>query len=151
MFNILLTLILLLIPTLAIAQTEQPIQAKPADFQWDNRILVVTANSESDSLYQKQMREFEDREEGFRDRDLIIFSLFRNGMSRLDQQALHQESSEAILEKYGSGDSDFRILLIGKDGGVKLQKDAPVSVEDIFGLIDSMPMRQREMREGTGR
>jgi len=147
--RIFLSVVLTLISTIAMAQTDKPIQAEPADFQWDNRILVVTANSESDSLYQKQMLEFEDREEGLRDRDLIIFSVFRNGMSRLDQQALHQKSSEAILEKYGSDDSDFRILLIGKDGGVKLGKDSPVMAKDIFGLIDSMPMRQREMRENT--
>jgi hypothetical protein len=39
-------------------------------------------------------------------------------------------------------------LLIGKDGGVKLRSSEPVSVKDIFGLIDSMPMRRQEMDSG---
>lgn len=131
------------------AQANQPIEAEPADFQWDNRILIVIADSDADSLYKEQMLEFERNEKGFKERDLITFSVFRSGMSRFGKQTLHPESSTAILEKYDSVDSDFQILLIGKDGGVKLRKDATVSAEDIFGLIDSMPMRQREMREGT--
>jgi len=39
----------------------------------------------------------------------------------------------------------FQVLLIGKDGGVKLRSSGPVSMKDLFGLIDSMPMRQQEM------
>jgi len=39
----------------------------------------------------------------------------------------------------------FQVLLIGKDGGVKLRSSEPVSMKDLFGLIDSMPMRQQEM------
>ncbi|WP_265499986.1 DUF4174 domain-containing protein [Paracoccus beibuensis] len=38
----------------------------------------------------------------------------------------------------------FRVLLIGKDGGVKLRRDRPVDASEIIGLIDTMPMRQRE-------
>ena len=43
----------------------------------------------------------------------------------------------------------FEILLVGKDGGVKLRSPAPVSTRDLFALIDAMPMRQREMRENA--
>jgi hypothetical protein len=37
-------------------------------------------------------------------------------------------------------------VLVGKDGGVKLERSGPVSLSVIFALIDSMPMRQREMQ-----
>ena len=144
-------LILLLTTTIStMAQSDQPVKKTPSDFQWENRILIVIANQESDSLVTEQVSNFEDSEEGFKERDLITFFLFKNGASRLNEQPLHPSSTEEILEKYGSGQPDFRLLLIGKDGSVKLQKDTPVFVEDIFGLIDSMPMRQREMRESTG-
>lgn len=144
-------LILLLTTTIsAMAQSGQPVEKTPSDFQWENRILIVIANQESDILVTEQVSNFEGSEEGFRDRDLITFFLFKNGASRLNEQPLHPTSAEDILEQFGSGQPDFRLLLIGKDGGVKLQKDSPVTVEDIFGLIDSMPMRQREMRQNTG-
>ena len=38
-----------------------------------------------------------------------------------------------------------RVLLIGKDGGVKLRGDE-LDVQRIFDLIDTMPMRIREMK-----
>lgn len=149
MIRIFFTVLFLLITISAMAQTDKSIETIPADFQWENRILIVIANQESDRPVTKQLSNFEDHEEGFRERDLITFYLFRNGVSRLHEQPLHPSSAEDILDQYGSGKPGFRLLLIGKDGGVKLRKDTPVSVEDIFGLIDSMPMRQREMRENT--
>lgn len=38
----------------------------------------------------------------------------------------------------------FSIVLIGKDGGIKLRRDRPVDVAELTNLIDTMPMRQRE-------
>ena len=40
----------------------------------------------------------------------------------------------------------FELLLVGRDGGVKLRRDAPVAASEITALIDTMPMRQAEMR-----
>jgi len=39
----------------------------------------------------------------------------------------------------------FRIRLIGKDGGVKMDRSSPVDTLTLFSLIDAMPMRQAEM------
>jgi hypothetical protein len=39
------------------------------------------------------------------------------------------------------------VLLIGKDGGVKLRAEEPLPAAEFFALIDTMPMRRREMRE----
>ena len=38
----------------------------------------------------------------------------------------------------------FRVRLIGKDGGEKLDTVAPVSAADLVALIDAMPMRRAE-------
>lgn len=40
------------------------------------------------------------------------------------------------------------LLLIGKDGGIKLRA-AQLDLDAIFTRIDSMPMRQREMKRGS--
>jgi hypothetical protein len=39
---------------------------------------------------------------------------------------------------------------VGKDGTVKRRSEAPVPLSQVFEQIDSMPMRQREMRERRG-
>jgi len=43
---------------------------------------------------------------------------------------------------------DSQVRLIGKDGGSKYQSDS-LDLAQIFALIDSMPMRQQEMRKQT--
>jgi len=40
---------------------------------------------------------------------------------------------------------EFCVVLVGKDGGVKLREVAPVEATRLFALIDSMPMRQYEI------
>ncbi len=44
-------------------------------------------------------------------------------------------------------DQGFSTLLIGKDDGVRMRSRQLAKTEDLFALIDDMPMRQREMRE----
>jgi len=39
------------------------------------------------------------------------------------------------------------VVLVGKDGGEKLRRGAAVDIDEIFSVIDAMPMRQREMEE----
>ncbi|WP_182911528.1 DUF4174 domain-containing protein [Paracoccus sp. JM45] len=46
-----------------------------------------------------------------------------------------------LRDRVGSG---FAVLLIGKDGSVKLSQTTLVDPSQIIGLIDTMPMRQRE-------
>ena len=62
--------------------------------------------------------------------------------------ALAERDVVLLTDGPGAGALDagggFRLLLIGKDGGVKLDRRAPVDPQEILSLIDSMPMRRRE-------
>ena len=49
--------------------------------------------------------------------------------------------------EYSTGADEFAVVLIGRDGGEKLRSAEPVTVEELFGKIDGMPMRRRELRE----
>ena len=81
-----------------------------------------------------------------------------------DQQALLQHDAAALRERdivvetitpaearqrSGLGvaaHTSFELLLVGRDGSVKLRRDAPLAASEITALIDTMPMRQAEMR-----
>ena len=52
-----------------------------------------------------------------------------------------------IVKRFKLSGAGFTVLLIGKDGGEKLRSHEIVSPEALCRLIDSMPMRQEEMRE----
>lgn len=43
--------------------------------------------------------------------------------------------------------SDFEVILIGLDGGVKLRQTEALETKKLFDLINSVPMRQAEMRK----
>ena len=40
------------------------------------------------------------------------------------------------------------MVLVGKDGRVKRRRDEPMPPEELWAIIDAMPMRQDEMRRG---
>ena len=44
----------------------------------------------------------------------------------------------------------FMLVLVGKDGGVKLRKPSPWTVREITRSIDKFPDRQREVEERRG-
>jgi len=43
----------------------------------------------------------------------------------------------------------FMMVLIGKDGQVKLRKPLPWDVRELTRSIDKMPLRRQEMRAGS--
>jgi hypothetical protein len=63
------------------------------------------------------------------------------------KQTLSAAEVRGLRKSYGVDEQNYAVLLIGKDGGVKLRREVPVTTTELFSLIDSMPMRKREMRE----
>ena len=113
--------------------------------RWKNRVLVLFSPSESDASFQLQKQGLASSAEGVVDRDLVILEIMEQAQSRAGNQLLSEKSVQAIRKSFEAHVRTFQVLLIGKDGGVKLRSSEPVSMKDLFGLIDSMPMRQQEM------
>ncbi len=104
-------------------------------YQWKNRVILLFASGQSDALLQKQQKIFREDSAGMDDRDLIVKVITPDS----------PEEWKVLSQKLDAG-GPFSFLLIGKDGGVKKRSDQPVSLESLYSLIDSMPMRQSEMR-----
>lgn len=56
------------------------------------------------------------------------------------------ETAAALRARYKVDGSGFRVVLVGKDGGVKRDQREPIAAARLYGTIDAMPMRQDEMR-----
>ena len=102
-----------------------------AAFRWTYRPLVVFANSTADVNYQRQIRMLERDIESLIDRDVIIL---------IDTMPSAATPLREVLRPRG-----FALLLIGKDGQVKLRKPFPWSVRELSRAIDKMPMRRQEL------
>lgn len=84
------------------------------------RVLEVYGSNVNDKTYQQQMKLLNADTLGLKDRDIVIKS--------------HLPSSS------------FKIVLRGKDGGVKFTDTELLPLAKLYAIIDAMPMRQEEMR-----
>jgi len=82
-----------------------------------------------------------------KDRDMIIGVIVARGRSTLVGQPISERYASKLRSHYGISDDHFAMLLIGKDGAEKFRSEEVASLQQIFALIDGMPMRQNEMQE----
>jgi hypothetical protein len=115
-------------------------------YQWQNRLLFLFATSAEDPAFQSLSREVNQNLDGIRDRDLLVFRVLSEGLSLLGPQEISPEEAARLRRRFGISPGAFTVVLVGKDGGVKLKRSGQIALSDIFGLVDSMPMRRREMR-----
>ncbi len=120
-------------------------------YRWKYRLLLVMAPSASDPRLTAFEKRLSVRAEDVRDRDLLTLRLLETVPSGPAEHRISPEDVEALRRRYRAAPGGFAVILIGKDGGVKLVQDERVSLQAIFDLIDTMPMRRREMQpKGTG-
>ena len=51
-------------------------------------------------------------------------------------------NASALRQRFGIDAAEFTVVLVGKDGGVKLRSAEPVDACTLHTLIDGMPMRR---------
>ena len=105
-------------------------------YRWTHRPVVVFADSPADPRFQEQIDELLKDVPALMTRDVIVF---------VDTEPDRQSALRTKLRPRG-----FMLVLIGKDGGVKLRKPLPWSVRELSRTIDKMPMRLREVEERRG-
>ena len=116
-------------------------------YQWKNRLLLLFAPHRDDPELNALQKQIMAQIGGVKDRDLVIFQLFEQEGSRVDKKDLSPDTVSWLRKRYAADVNQFIVVLVGKDGGVKLKQVGPVDLEDIFARIDRMPMRIQEMRE----
>ena len=121
-------ILLLSFMTIMIPQELQGIEL--SRYLWKNRIILTFADDQDHPDLIRLKVEMKENECEILNRDLLHFHFSNDG-----------KTGNHIT----TNDQSFRILLIGKDGGIKYESNQYVSLIQLFKLIDSMPMRQDEM------
>lgn len=107
-----------------------------ADFKWQARPVIVFADSKFDPAFILQMEYLAEGETDLVDRDIVWI---------VDTDTETQSDLRRKLRPHG-----FGLVLIGKDGGIKLRNALPWDLREISRVIDKMPMRQLEVEERRG-
>lgn len=103
------------------------------DFVWKKRPIVVFADSPNDPAFVNQMLYLQDDPRELIKRDVVVI---------VDTDPAQKSAVREKLRPRG-----FSMVLLDKDGAVKLRKPLPWSVREIVRAIDKFPLRQQEIRD----
>ncbi len=116
-----------------------------SEYQWENRLVVIFTEADDSKEYMEQVKELESEIKGLKERKLLIIqSLTQKHRTVLPEESGWKDSN--LYQKMKKSGESFEVILIGLDGGVKLRQNEVLETKKLFDLIDSMPMRQAEMR-----
>lgn len=131
-------------------------------YQWDKRILLIFYNQGNDDReiavaprWNLEKSAYYQYKTGILDRDMLVLFVTEQLVDPLllerqdinwnklpSQTALHN----AYAPEFEKGQI-YTSFLIGKDGLIKQSWDKLAPMKEVFARIDTMPMRQREMRD----
>ncbi|OWU85168.1 hypothetical protein ATO6_09010 [Oceanicola sp. 22II-s10i] len=103
------------------------------EFLWLKRPVIVFADTPADPRFQMQMNALRDRPDDLRLRDVVVIT---------DTDPRASSPIRRALRPRG-----FMLVIVGKDGQVKMRKPQPWDVREISRSIDKFPLRQDEILE----
>jgi hypothetical protein len=121
--------------------------ARPLDaLRWEKRVIVMLADGGDDPALAEQEARLRAAAADLAERDVVLVAA-RGRTVTVDGDSGQAPTADELRVAYADSASGFQVVLVGKDGGVKLRAGEPVAASDLFALIDTMPMRRREMKE----
>ena len=112
-----------------------------SDLKWKKRIIIITDDEHFNfnKRIKKYQKEIEERE--------ISIIFFNKNIAYLDNKIISKKFSNSVEKKIKKINPYHRLILIGKDGGVKNSYLYETELGKIFYDIDKMPMRRYEVKK----
>ena len=114
------------------------------EIRWNHRLLIISGPDEDVSRQVDACRAMRD---GMLDRDLIVVDVSHDPGALVVGGREDIPDAPTFRARFDLPEEEFQVVLVGKDGGVKERRSDQFDIEELFAIIDAMPMRMREMRE----
>ncbi len=114
--------------------------------QWENRVILIIANDLESRTYASQIEEFNANHQAFEERKLITYTVFPNKYKLKNSKDNVWIKGSELYNKYNPTHSDFKIILFGLDGSIKIEQSELLTTKKLFYTIDAMPMRRAETK-----
>ena len=113
----------------------------PSDLKLGKRIIVVVddENFEFNNRAKKHLEELKERD--------ISVIFYNKGIAYLNNKIISDRFTKSVKKNIKKIKSTYRLILEGKDGGVKNTYPYETKLNEIVHHIDQMPMRKTEMRK----
>ena len=119
--------------------------------QWKNRLVLLCGAAEDAPPLLNQLKPLVELAQELEERKLLIYVILPDKyrvMKVWDTQVQSPWKFDSSLhKKFKRKERNYGLLLVGLDGGVKMESSEVVPWSKIFNKIDSMPMRIAEMRK----
>ncbi len=103
------------------------------EYLWTNRVIVTFSSEKSAPERLSIIKQIAQYPCEFRKRDLVHIDLIAGS-----------SAYQTLGKKFSITDKEFKLILVGKDGKVKLSTNS-TSITELFAFIDSMPLRKGEV------
>ena len=121
-----------------------PLHSKPQPlepFEWKYRLILIRGAADGRSAI---VNKFGERRAAIAERHILWFIVYEDSVETNYDGSLPDDFA-AKIDQAGYWQDADTVLLIGKDGGVKIRQTT-LDLDVLFRRIDSMPMRRAEMR-----
>ena len=113
--------------------------------QWKNRVLLIMSENPNDPLVKQQVSLFSKDAEEMKERKLLLMQVFPEFYLMGGDSAIRRTSGEVYFD-YKSAKKSFELILIGLDGDEKMRRAELIRPQELYAIIDAMPMRRYEMK-----
>ncbi|RKR03446.1 uncharacterized protein DUF4174 [Kushneria sinocarnis] len=110
--------------------------------RWTFRPLIIVTPSVDNPDYQRMRGILASHHKAFEDRDMLLYTVENGEGERAGQPMTDAETTALLNALELDPHGELTTVLVGKDGGRKVQQTGPVDPMTIFDTIDRMPMRQ---------
>ncbi|GAB5503067.1 MAG: hypothetical protein Pyrs2KO_17220 [Pyruvatibacter sp.] len=115
------------------------------------RPIIVVAEASNDPVLDDIRIVLRQSRDALADRDVMVITVVGDDVTAwdpaLDEAPGHSFDATRLRTSYGQAGAPISITLVGKDGGIKDRGTVPSDIQDMVDLIDTMPMRQREIED----
>ena len=114
-----------------------------SDFKWKNRVLVVVTNEKEEIKDLIKIHNI-----GLNEREFVVIQL-DDEKAFIDSTQMSKRFSQSILKKVNNIPQEVYFVLIGKDGRIKNLFAKNTGMNEIFSVVDKMPMRINEKKRNS--
>ena len=119
------------------------------NFKWEYRILIIKELHTGSQEFKDQEEHFRNSNKEFKERKLLLLTISNDKYTvfnfETNSSMISGKLSENMPKTILDNSNNFEVILIGLDGSIKLRQENILLKEDLFRIIDSMPMRISEM------
>lgn len=115
--------------------------------RWSYRPLLIFTPAGDDPRLSRQTTMLADDSAALAERRMAVYIVEADRVFTTFGAPAPEAEARALRRRFRIPDDGFRVVLIGLDGGEKLRREMPITTEELFATIDSMPMRRRELKE----